>query len=462
MSDTSFVVTRRLVLTASAAAVTVMAAPKAWAQDNADAVLFTISDLHAPYARFPALLDTIREMRADVGVPAALLINGDIFERGNVVCLRSGGVADWAFLSALASEMPVIVNLGNHETAIMDDMATFTALADQAGIRVISNLVDRRTGQFFAPVSDRLGLGGINISLLGLAATNPFVYRTAVRDTLTFLDTAQFVDDIIADASAGADLTVIMSHAGVSADKSFLGNVPSGTLVQGAHDHLTLNAEENGVSYFHVGSWGTQLGVVSLKKADDTVQATYETVPIAPRDGNTALADVIAAQKTEHLTDEDTDVIANVPNDMDMHSSILLATDALRAATDADVAMIGHTTFGAPLAAGPLTKYDFDAFVRFGGPLKVASVQGDILADMLGRANQFAAQTLDERTGDYVHVAELDIDTSQTYRLAVNAWTAVNQAAYLGTEDITFEDVESLELKSVISDHLARAFPYPP
>ena len=459
MSRPTFVIDRRLMLQGSVAALASLAlAPAARAQGASDAVLFTISDLHAPYARMPSLLDTIRQLRSEAGVPTAMLLNGDIFERGNVVCQRSGGVADWAFLSALSAEMPVVVNLGNHETAILDDMTTFVSRADQIGLRVISNLIDRRTGRFFAPAADRLGLGGIDISLLGLAATNPFVYRPPVRDTLTFLDTAQFVADAFEDAAADADLKVIMSHTGVSADKTYVETLPAGTVIQGAHDHLDLNMIHNGVTYFHGGSWGAKIGLLSLTKGADGVRTAYRTQAIAPSGGDAELAGLIEAQKAEHLTTEDSEVIATIPSAMDMHSSILVATDAMRLATDADVAMIGHTTFGAPLAAGPLTRYDFDAFVRFGGGLRVAEVPGDVLAAILARSNQFAAETLQDRTGDYVHVAEIDLDPSKTYRLAVNAWTAINQQAYLGTTDLPFQDVEGLELKKVISDHLKAVF----
>ncbi|MEM1363290.1 MAG: 5'-nucleotidase C-terminal domain-containing protein [Pseudomonadota bacterium] len=459
MPAPQFVIDRRMVLKGGAAALgTLTLASASQAQSGVEAILFTISDLHAPYARLPALLETVRTVKAEASVPTAMLLNGDVFERGNVVCERSGGAADWAFLAALASEMPVVLNLGNHETAILDDMATFAARADQAGIAVISNLVDRRTGRFFAPVSDRLGLGGIDISLLGLAATNPFVYRPPVRETLTFLDTAQFVADAFADTSAGADLNVIMSHAGVSPDKTYLDSLPSGTVVQGAHDHLALDLVYKGIPYFHGGSWGVQLGALSLTKGSDGVQTSYQTHSISPRDGDTELAALIAAQMDEHLTDEDKEVIAEIPKAMDMHNSILLATEALRLATDADLAMIGHTTFGAPLAAGPLTRYDFDAFVRFGGGLKMVELSGEDLAGILARSNQFTASGLDGRTGDYVHVAEIDLDPSRRYRLAVNGWTALNQEAYLGTTDLPFVDVAGLELKAVIADHLATTF----
>lgn len=459
MHKPTFVIDRRLMIKGSAAALVSMAlAPAAQAQRPFDAVLLTISDLHAPYSRLPALLETIRRLKSEAGVPSALLLNGDIFERGNVVCQRSGGAADWAFLAAVAAEMPVVVNLGNHETAILDDMATFMARADQAGIRVISNLIDRRTGRFFAPVSDRLGLGGIDISLLGLAATNPFVYRPPVRDTLTFLDTAQFVADTFEDSSADTDLKLIMSHAGVTSDKTYIDTLPAGTIIQGAHDHLDIDVVRNGVTYFHGGSWGAKIGMLSLTKGADGIQTAYQTKSIEPGGGDAELSALIDTQKAEHLTAEDREIIATIPSAMDMHTSILLATDAMRNATDADVAMIGHTTFGAPLAAGPLTRFDFDAFVRFGGGLKVAEISGEDLAAILTRSNQFAAQTLEGRTGDYVHVAKIDLDRSKTYRLAVNAWTAINQTAYLGTKDLPFEDVEGLELKAVIADHLTATF----
>ena len=368
---------RRLVLKGAVAAAALTAVPGiSLAQSSSDAVLFTLADMHSPYARLPAILDRLRSLRAEAaGRPTALLINGDIFERGNAVALRSGAAADWAFLSAVAAEMPVYVNLGNHETAILDDMATFVARADQAGIHVISNLLDRRTDRFFAPVAARIGLGGIDVSLLGLAATNPFVYRQPVRDTLTFLNTAQFVADAFADSTADADLALIMSHAGVSPDRSYIDGLPAGTVIQGAHDHLTFDLVRNDVTYFHGSSWGTQLGVLELAKGDG-VSVTYRTETIAPEGGDAALAEMIAAQKAEHLTAEDTEVIAEIPQAMDMHNSILVATDAVRLATEADIAVLGHTTFGAPLAAGPLTRYDFDAFVRFGGGIRVANIPG--------------------------------------------------------------------------------------
>lgn len=448
---------RRLVLKALAALpAAALAAGPLRAAEGSEAILLTMADLHSPYARLPGILAEVRSvMEAAGGRPAAMILNGDLFERGNVAALRSGASADWAFLRALSAELPVFVNLGNHETAIMDDMAWVAAAITGAGAQPIGSIVDRRTGRFFAPVSDRIGLGGIEVAMLGLASNNPFVYRQPARDTLTLLDPSAFADEVFADATGGADLPVLVSHAGVAADKTILPDLADGTLVLGAHDHLDFQHEAGATRYVHTGSWGGQLAVIGLTRGADRVETTVEMRAIAPGGGDPAIAEAIEAATSEHLTETDLAVIAERETALDLPASILLAAEAVREATEADIAFLGHTTFGAPLAAGALTRYDFDAFVRFDGDIRVAEVPGETLAKIMIRANQHRAASLDARTGDFVYAAEIDIDPAQTYRVATNGWTAINQTAYLGTEDLEFTPVEGAMLKAIVSEALA-------
>ena len=426
------------------------------AAEGAEALLLVMADLHSPYARLPAILAEVRTaLAAAQGRPAAMILNGDLFERGNVAALRSGASADWAFLKALSAELPVFVNLGNHETAIMDDMAGAVSALTGAGAQPVGNILDRRTGRFFAPVSDRIGLGGIEVAMLGLATNNPFVYRQPIRDTLTLLDPGAFADEAFADATGGADLPVLLSHAGVAADKAILPGLTDGTLMLGAHDHLDFRHQAGRTRYLHGGSWGGQLAVVGLRKAGDGVDMTVEMRPIAADGGDPELLDAIASVKAEHLADEDMAVIAERPAALDLPASILLAAEAVRSATEADVAFLGHTTFGAPLAAGPLTRYDFDAFIRFDGDIQVAEVPGETLARIMTRTNQHKATSLDARTGDFVHAAEIEIDPASTYRIATNGWTAMNQQSYLGTDDLVFAPVDGARLKAIVAEALA-------
>lgn len=451
------VFSRRLVLGGLLATPLVAALPRPLAAaEGAEAMVIALADLHSPYARLPALLAAIDTVRGQARVPVAVLINGDIFERGNVVALRSGGAPDRAFLAALAARGPVVVNLGNHETAVIDDLAATVAQLRGLGVEVIGNIIDRRTGHLFAPVSTTLGLGGIRLGLLGLAPTNPFVWRAPMRETLGFLDPVQFTADAFGAVAGGADAAILMSHAGVTPDRALLPGLPAGTLVMGGHDHLAFDHQAAGVSYFHGGSWADRMTVIGLARGADGPVWTRETRMIAPDAGDAALAQTVAAAMAEHLTDAETEIIAEIPQALDLPASILRATEAVRTAAEADIAFLGHTTFGAPLAAGPLSRYDFDAFVRFDGDIRVATVSGAVLAQILTRANQHLATRLDQRTGDFVHAQAIDLDPAARYRVAVNGWTAQNQGPYLGTTDLDFQPVEGLMLKAVVAEFLAR------
>lgn len=448
---------RRLVLKGLlATSATAALAPRAaLAETGADAILLSISDLHSPYARLPQLLAEVRAIVAEADAPVGMVINGDIFERGNAAATRSGGVADIAFLEALSAELPVLINLGNHETAIMDDMAYAAARLGGTGAEVIGNLMDRRTGRFFAPISAQMGLGGLDLRFLGVGTDNPFVYRQPARDTLMLLDPVAFTAEAFADITAGADMPVLVTHAGVVADRDILPGIEGDAVLLGAHDHLDFTHQDGGKTYMHAGAWSRQLGVLHLSRAGEGVAVTPEIRQIGISGGDEALAERITAVEVEYLTDADLEVITERQVSLDMPGSILLATEAVRAATEADIAVLGHTTFGAPLDQGPLTRYDFDAFVRFDGGLSVVEVSGEALAGILGRANQHNAASLDMRTGDYVHAAEIDINPAGTYRLATNGWTAINQQSYLGTSDLEFAEVEGLRLKAVVAEALA-------
>lgn len=449
-------ISRRMLLAGIAATpiAAMFAARPLRAAQGAQAVLVSLADLHSPYARLPALLAEIEALRAEVApLPVAVLINGDIFERGNVVAVRSGGAPDWAFLAALAARGPVVLNLGNHETALLDDLSLPVARATALGITVIGNVLDRRTGRFFAPASARLGLGGLRLGLLGLAPTNPFVWRAPVRDSLGLLDPVAFARDTMPALAATVDAPILMSHAGVTADRAILPGLPEGTLTIGSHDHLAFQHDDPVRPYFHGGSWA---GAMTVVFAGGGSGWQIETRAVAPVEGDAALRALVDKTLAEHLTEAEREVIAVRDRPLDLPASILLATEAVRAAADADIAFLGHTTFGAPLDQGPLTRYDFDAFVRFDGDIRVAEIPGPVLAAILERANQHRATSLDGRTGDYVHAAQIDIDPARSYRVAVNGWTARNQRAYLGTEDIDFAPVEGLMLKAVVADALAQ------
>ena len=454
----SFAISRRLVLQALAAAPVSAALPRmALSQTSGDMALVILSDLHSPYAKLPQLVETVRQTVASLQVPAQIVINGDLFERGNVVALRSGVAADLAALEQLASIAPTVVNIGNHETAILPDLGVFVREASARGADVVSNIIDARTGELYAPALHRVHVGGKTIAMPALATNNIFTYRGEVRDTLVLPEPVAYAQSVLPGLLREADAAVVLSHTGVAADKRMLPMLPSGAMVVGAHDHLRFTHQNDDVAYTHVGSWGNHIGVTMLTlRQDGGLSASLDEIAIDPSiEGDAQLAAMIAGLLDEHLTDEDKAVIGTVGETMSLAESILFATDAVRAATGADVAFLGHTTLGTGHAQGDLTKYGFDAFIRFDGDIRIAEVSGAQLATIMQRANQHEAASLDQRTGDFVYARAFDIDPAATYTVATNGWTAQNQESYLGTTDLVFVETDGLMLKAIVADAIA-------
>lgn len=415
-----------------------------------EAVILGAADLHSAYRRLPKVLGALKALRAQFAdAPALFVINGDMFERGNAAALRSRGAADWAMLEALARQGPVVLTLGNHEGALEDDLASVVARAEGTGAQVIGSAYDLRRGRLFAPAVARVGLGGRRAALLGLSPHEPFVWRAPHRAVAALPAPVAFAADLAPGAFADADFPILASHAGLAADKAILPTLPWGTTALGGHDHVTLAHSAPGLGYAHAGAWGASVFYAGLKAGETPAVGPIPLDAVeAPADE--ALGAAVDAVLAEHLTDEDREVVAELPSGLTLPGSILYAAEAVRAAADADIALLSHTTFGQALSAGQTTRWDFDAYIRFDGDIRVAEISGARLARILRGANQHLATDLDARTGDFVLAADLDVDPSRSYRVAVNGWTAINQAAYLGTEDIPFEPVADLRLKAIV------------
>jgi 2',3'-cyclic-nucleotide 2'-phosphodiesterase (5'-nucleotidase family) len=401
----------------------------------------------------PELLAAMRAEAEDAEA-VAIVVNGDLFERANVVSTRSRGAADLAFLRALTELGPVIVNLGNHEPDFVADMAEVVPLLLETGAEVISNIVDPRTGRLYAPLATRLALSGQEVTVAGIATDDLFTYPEAIRRQLAIPEPVTHADALLGRLSPAPML--LLSHAGILADKAILPMLPEGSIAIGGHDHLGFT--HDGPSFYaHGGAWGRLL--LRLDLAPQGPGGGFAVAPALidiPDEGeaDAVLAALIARLEEEHLGAEDRAVVGRSPRTMDLRESILFAVEAVRDRAGADVAVLGHTTFGAPLTAGPVRRYEFDAFVRFDGDIRVAEVDGATLRRIMAQANQHEAATLEERTGDFVHAAELAVDPDATYRLATNGWTATNQRRYLGTDDLAFEQVDGLTLKGAVADAL--------
>jgi len=425
----------------------------ALAQAAPVARLIVLSDLHSAYERSAQLLAAVAAEIAAGPAPAAILINGDVFEIGNVVAKRSDGEIDWKLLEKLGRLAPTVLNIGNHEPDLINDLAQFIARARRAGITVLSNITDKRTGTLFTAPGFQLDLGPVPVALVGIATDQINTYPKASRDQLGIPKPVEWATTGLKDNLPAGSLHVVMSHAGVVADRGILPLLDDGSLLIGGHDHLILEHAEGKTVYFHTGSWSSRFTIVDIA-ADRSLSLHQVEVP---RDGaaDEELAALVAATTLKHLTAEETAIVGTSPKAQTLGESARFAATALAAAAGGDVGFIGHTTFGTGLPEGDVTKYVFDSVVRFDGKLVVAEVDRKTLDDILTRCNQDGDIPLSARTGDFLYAAPLGMADKPTYKLVTNDWSATNQKIYFGRDDLKFADVDpAAQVKATVAKAL--------
>ncbi|MDI1248133.1 MAG: 5'-nucleotidase C-terminal domain-containing protein [Lacunisphaera sp.] len=423
-----------------------------------EALVLITGDQHSAYERTARLVATVDRLKVEnPGLPLAILLNGDTLEYGNIVARRSAGAVDFAMFQALAARAPTILNLGNHEPEFYDLEDTVRRV-EATGVRVVSNIVNRATHHPFAPASALLPLGRETAVVVGLTTDRLSTYRVAVRPSLDLANPVVWARKNFSELLAGAPLHIVLSHAGVSADREMLPLVPDGTLFAGAHDHLRFVQPFGRTVYFHSGSWNEYVSLAWLcRDAAGAPRWVVEQVKIA-NDGpaDPELAALIQETKTKHLTAEDTAVVGSVAQALTTAEAAKFAAGALREAAGVDAAFIGNTTFGGGLPAGAVTRAGFDSCVRFDGPVYTAEVNGARLQRLLAAANQGPDTPFAQRRGDFSFAAgPAAVDPAKTYRIATTDWGAKNTARYFGEPAMVWTEQPGLRLKAAVLARLA-------
>ncbi|MBY0337722.1 MAG: metallophosphoesterase, partial [Acetobacteraceae bacterium] len=277
---------------------------------GAELLLFCVADLHSASATAPQLVAAVdAALAAHPDAEAMILVNGDVFERGNAIARRSDGAGDWALLDALRDRAPVVLNIGNHETALVDDLAEVVRRARERDLVVVSSIRDARTGRPVADTRMRWPLRRQRqLGLVGIATDDAATYREAARAELILPEPVAWARAVLPWALDGADVRVVLSHAGLAADRAILPLLPDGTLMIGGHEHLRLTHAAGATRYVHTGSWGRFLTVAAWVGG---VGWRLAEVPLT-RDGpgDAALAARLRDVAEAHLAPEDREVVA--------------------------------------------------------------------------------------------------------------------------------------------------------
>lgn len=390
--------------------------------------VLVLADLHSAYERMAQVLASIDALFAAAPERARLIaVNGDVFEGGNALAVRTDGALDWLFLEALVRRAPVVLNLGNHEPDLTLDFAATVREAEARGVRVVSSLADARTGRSYAPAQVELRVGDWPVRVTGLAVADVATYPRAVRPHLAIPDPVASAHESLRRSVNPSALELVLSHAGLRADKVILPTLADGTLLIGGHDHLSLWHAQGRTRYLHVGSWNRGFGLVSVRGSGiDRTMAVQRVAVGMDAPGDATLAARIAEAYGSHLTEAERAVVGHPRATLDLGASGREIGRILAAAHGAHVGLIAHTTLGTGFPAPDLTQFAYDAVIRFEGDLMATEVDGSTLASIYALANQDGDLPLEHRTGDFVYANVVELQPGRSYRLVTNDWTARN------------------------------------
>jgi 5'-nucleotidase/UDP-sugar diphosphatase len=422
--------------------------------------VLAVSDMHSAYERTGRLLAAFEREVKSQAVPHVIAINGDIFEHGNAVSVRSGGAVDWAFLAEAARLAPTVVNLGNHDNDLTPDLAEVVARMRSLGVLVVSNIVDTRTGATYAAASTTAPFGSRRLRIVGLATNALNTYPQASRAQLSIPAPGEWASAHLADLTQSADPVLVLSHAGVVADRTILPLLPDGALMIGGHDHLLFQHTQGRSAYAHTGSWTNAYTVADFHE-DGSVTAESRAV-MADAPSWPPLQDLIDATFAAHLTDEDRVVLGRRVQPLSLGDTGRRIAAGFAQAADADAGFIGHTTLGTGAPSGPITRHMFDSIVRFDGRLMAADVSFAQLEGFMARANQDRPIPLDQRTGDFLYGATRRPATDSRVqtgvaRIVTTDWCAINQGEYFGTTTLRFAEIPDRRVKAVAASALFEA-----
>ena len=442
--------TRRHLLGASGAlAITAMLPLPALARAKSSTVcrVLAISDLHSAYERTSQLLAAFEHEVRSHPAPHVIALNGDIFEQANVVSVRSDAVIDWAFLAALPRIAPTVVNLGNHDNDVTNDLAEVVERMRGLGLHVVTHLHDSRTGQPYAdPVID-LPLGERRLRVVGIGTDALHTYPKTGRELLSIPAPQDWAAETLANNLQGSDLRMVLCHVGVAQERLILPHVPPRSLVIGGHNHLLFTEQLDSIAYAHSGSWNNAFTVAEFDASGAVSARNLDVYTHGP--DNPELTALIAATLAQHLSEAEQAILGHAPSTLSLGDTGRKVAQGLATAANTDIGFIGHTTLGTGVQAGPVSQFAFDAIVRFDGKLMMAEVSPDKLRLILQRANQDRPLPLAERTGDFAYASAIEMVPDRPIRMATNDWCAMNQHEYFGTTDLVFVEVPSPGIKAI-------------
>ncbi|HET7456748.1 MAG TPA: bifunctional metallophosphatase/5'-nucleotidase [Gemmatimonadaceae bacterium] len=343
----------------------------------------TLRDGSGGVARVAALK---RRLEGDGGGPVTFVLAGDVLSPS----LLSKWYAGRQMVDAFNAAGLDYATFGNHEFEL--DRDTLAARVAQSRFRWISANCTLSTGAPLPGVRawDTVTVRGVRVGLFGLTLRGD--YRSYVR--CADPDSAGHAA-IAALRAAGAQLVVGLTHQSLGADSALLAREPALDLVLGGHEHEWHLVRMGGRSVAKADANARSAQLVTVVPGGPQEVRRYEMTRAMPLDeATTAVVRGWADTLLRRLGPDH--VLATAPAAIDGHDAAShrnesplgdIVTDAIRAGTGADVAIINSGTLRLDdwLGPGPITSYKLESIFLFADETRVVTfpITGARLRELL-------------------------------------------------------------------------------
>ena len=326
---------------------------------------------------FAYIASIVKRQRQELPDRTLLVDSGDTWH-GTVVPVRLGGTPVVEVMNVMGYDAMVP---GNVE--MFYDQATLEKLTAAAKFPiVVANLYDAQWGERASLPNTRpyviREINGLKVGIIGM--TYHYMSRVSRQPQWSFgLRVAEVQEDInTLRQQHGVDLVVMLSHMGWKVDEKYAELVSGLDVIVGAHTHDTLyrptlvynKNSQRDVIVVQCGSHGKLLGQLDLTVRDKRVTAFAQTLfPVRAREvaPDPAIAALIEQYRAPYKAELER-VIGETGTMMYRQATWQstadnLFSDALRARTARDIALIQPSRYGATVLPGKITVEDIYNFL---------------------------------------------------------------------------------------------------
>lgn len=216
------------------------------------------------------LATAVREVSREVGEENVLLLDAGDTIGDTMISAETEGRAVIAAMNAIGYDAMVV---GNHEPDFGPE-ALAQRIREARFPVLAANLVGHEDGRPFTAPCLRRTVNGVRVAILGLAYPNTAL-TTAAKNVagLEFRDAIETARAWVPRLRREAELVVVLSHFGLSADRRLAEAVPGIDVIVGGHSHNRMGkaARVGGTLIVQAGAHGSDLGRLDLAIANGRV-----------------------------------------------------------------------------------------------------------------------------------------------------------------------------------------------